>query len=133
MQQIPKRKSKLVKKIFSYFLIGVLCFYIYYVFLRNKENKLPEGIFQEVFKVNQTLYIEQYYDGYTSEVYLTDSVNFRLFIMSYIFEHQQFFKFTIDKTSITFISLDKDYPIFNNMIAKSYTFEELKTKNNLRK
>lgn len=134
MQQMPKRKNKSLKIILFFIFIGILCFYIYYVILRNKEYDIPDkNNFDFTHKINDTLFLENYNSFSSSEIYLTDSLNFRLFIMFYVFEHQQYYKYKIDDKSITFYKFYGESTPVEKIIAKSYTFEELKTKNNLRK
>ena len=84
-------------------------------------------------KINDSLFVECYYNGFSSELYLTDSINYRIFTMHYIFEYGQRYKFNNDSNKILFYC---QFPKEENYKLEKrcqYTFEELKTKNNLRK
>lgn len=83
--------------------------------------------------INDSLFIEHYNDGYSTEVYLTDSLSYRLYILSYIFEYYNSYMYKINDKKIVFYHDDLSKPNTKLKFAKEYTFKELKKKNNLRR
>lgn len=134
MQKMPKRKNKFLKNIFSYFFIGLICFYIYYVFLRNREYQEPEGIFRGTYELKPNLYYEWYLnlDCDCQDLFLTDSLNYRLFVLSYNRENKEAKHVILDSHKVTFqlVYMQNGKKLFKTV--SEYTFEELKKKNNLK-
>lgn len=98
------------------------------------ENRKPEGKYLSIVKLKDNLYYEGYkvIESERVELFLTDSINYRLCVITYRDDYGYHYKFKLDSNKIAFYL---KYPKEDNYKLEKiteYTFEELKTKNNLR-
>jgi len=99
------------------------------------ENRKPEGEFLSTTKIKDNLYYERY-DSHSLErieLFLTDSINFRLYLLSYSFEDGYRYKVITDSKKVEFYLKCPKEENYELVKEAEYTFYELKKKYNLRK
>jgi hypothetical protein len=134
---MQKRKIKNYYKyiIVNYFLILIFILLSCEINKKLDENRKPEGKFLSIVKLKENLYKEAFKIKELDlvELFLTDSANFRLCVLMYRDDYGYHYKLKMDSNKIAFYL---KYPKEENYKLEKiteYTFEELKTKNNLRK
>ncbi len=134
---MQKRKIENYYKyiIVNYFLILIFIILSCEINKKLDENRKPGGQFIDTLNITKGLICERYYSlsKESIELFLTDSNNYRIFVMSYSHEYNQHYKIKMDSSKITFYCKYFDHKPVNIEKESEYTFEELKTKNNLRK